>query len=118
MVTVSADGASRRAYWESRRRVGKGERGAFQRVSHATLLFKLVVKGGKRFAKGERNQKEMSGRYRGNSSKGTSVNSTNRALVDNTQSAIETHVSRNSGALSAWCPQYFALFLENRMDTQ
>ena len=87
-------------------------RGAFQCVSHATSLFKLVVKGGKRFAKGERNQKGMSGRYRGNSSKGSSVNSTNHALVDNTQSAVETHVSLKSGALSAWYPQYLALCLE------
>ena len=80
MVTVSASAASGSAYWESRRKAGEVERGALQSISHATLLFDLVVKGGERFAKEERNQKAVSGRYIDNSPKGTSVNSINHTL--------------------------------------
>lgn len=55
---------------------------------------------------------------RGNSPTGTSVNGTNYALGDNTQSATATHVSLNSGTLSTWYHQYLALCLENKLNTQ
>lgn len=79
VVTVSANGALGSTYWESRR-AGKVETGAFQSISDATLLFDLVVKGGESFAKEERNQKAVSGRYIDNSLKGTSVNCTSHRL--------------------------------------
>lgn len=50
-------------YWESRRRVGKVERGDLL-ISHMTMSLELVFESGKRFDKKEKSRKRMSERQK------------------------------------------------------
>lgn len=60
---MSTNGTYCKVYWESRRRVGKVERGDLL-ISHMTMSLELVFESGKRFDKKEKSRKRMSERQK------------------------------------------------------